>query len=240
MGGKGRIVLAFLILVIISLAGNAEAVSISPSELTVKNLDERKDYQFIVLIESSQEGLVDVELKSSHSSITFSPDKIMLNEGEQRSVRLHLDPKAVEDDLDNIRVQPYVNDVPTEDRLNIFFRESEQNETAQPSTEPEKESYHEPAVFTLIIYGLIFIVAAMIIIIFLPEIRKNIKTAKAKSIDTSDKRFYKRSKARMENVKRRVDKSDKRVKKIIQDIESFHENAHNWVSEKSGGRYGLE
>ncbi len=238
---KGWVILVFLALYLLNSATAAEAVSISPSELTIRNIDERKDYQFILLLESESEGLIDVELRSSHESTVASPDKLMLNEGEQRSVRLHMDPRRLEEGLDSIFIQPRVNGVPSEDRLDILIEDIPANETVpQQDEEMDSSIIQEPAFFTLIIYGLVFIVAILIITIFIPEIRKNIKSAQSKSVEVSDKRFVRRSRKRMKNLGRRLDKADERVKKIIGDVERFHENAHNLIKEKSGGKYGLE
>ncbi len=238
MGGKVRLLAVFVLVLLISAVELAEAVSISPSELTIRNIDERRDYQFIMLLESSREGLVDVELKTSHGSTVASPDKFMLNEGEQRSVRLHLNPREVDDNLESIRVQPYVNGVPTEGRLTVLIEEIP--ETVEDIEDESERITQDPAFFTLIIYGLVFVVAILIMLIFMPEIRKNMRSAKTKSIEVTDKRFYKKSKDRIKKLGKRLDDSDKRVKNIIEKIEKFHEGAHSWIQEKSGGKYGLE
>ena len=233
---------SFLAIIIIStLSQITNAVSISPSELTIRNIDVRRDYQFIVLLESNKEGLVDVELRTSHNSVRASPDKFMLNEGEQRSIRLHLDPNEVGDQT-NIRVQPYVNNVPTEDRLVLSIEDSASSisEEDNINQEIDRSIIEEPAVFTLIIYGLIFIVAILVIIIFIPEIKKKIKKTKIKTKEKSQIWSRKRLTKKINNLSKRINDSDTKVKKLIDDVEKFHDASHKWLIEKSGGKYGLE
>ena len=233
------IIITFLFLICtISVNG----LSISPTELRIRSVDPNREYTFIVLVSNDMEGLVDVEIKSSDSGVVLSPNKFMLNSGEKRSVRVLLNPRRIDQERNRILLQPYANNMATQDRLTIFLNEDDEAFHVQ---DIEYESgirtiIQEPQIVTLIIYGLLFVAAIMIILIFVPEIKKNIKQINSKSIEVNDKLFYKKIKKKTNNISTRLDVAEKKILDIISKVENFHTDADTWLKENTGGKYGLE
>ncbi|MFW5852403.1 MAG: hypothetical protein ACOCUR_00055 [Nanoarchaeota archaeon] len=230
---------AALLLMLVILSTSVLSLSISPTELQIKNIDVDKDYQFIALIANSQEGLVDVELKASENAVVISPNKFMLNKGDKRSVRVVLDTRRLDLDKERLVINAYANGILSENRLIINLDET--NETKITDEETEKSTLIEdPEIMTLIIYGLLFITAIMIILIFVPEIKKSIDSAKLKTLEAGSKAHKKKFKKISSKLEKRIDVTDKRLNKLIEDVIKFHEEAHNWLKENTGGKYGLE
>ncbi len=180
-----------------------------------------------------------MEIKSGSDAIVSSPDKFMMNEGEQKSIRVHLNPRSVEEG-ETVNVQPHVNDVPSQDRLSIKIEETNDNSTSSEVVPQDDVESRGSNPINLIIYGLMFAVAMIVILIFLPEMKKTVKNARNKTEKVSDRNFYKNARKNIQNLGKRLDKSDKAVKDIVKKVEKFHDESHRWLSEKSGGKYGLE
>lgn len=235
-----KIVLRFLIFSIISIAliSSVGALSISPNELRIQNV-ESKDYTFIVLLSNDMEGLVDVELKSSYDGLVMSPNKFILNAGEKRSIRVLLNTRNLEEGIDMITLQPFANSVPISENLKIFLNSKSTSEGIEEKT-GILTTIREPEIVTIIIYGLIVITALMIIIIFVPEIKRNIKKINSKSVEITDKKFYSKMNRRSKDMISRLDSAGERINKIIDKVEKFHIDADKWLRNNTGGKYGLE
>ena len=233
------------IIFLISIFGNfviadRDPLSISPNELTIRNMDVNKEYTFIVLVSNELEGLVDVEIKTSDSGVILSPNKFMLNAGEQRSIRVLLNPRRLDDDVERILIQPFANNLATHDQLTIFLNQDEQRITLEESSGGIQTIIDEPEIVRSLIYILLGIVAIMIILIFLPEIKKNISGIKSKSVKINDKLYYKKVNTKLKSMDNKLNSADKKIKYIIHKVEKFHSDAHNWLKENSGGKHGLE
>ncbi len=229
--------LLFFSLFIIS-SSFASSLSISPNELRIQNVESR-EYTFIVLLSNGMEGLVDVELKSSYDDLTISPNRFMLNAGEKRSVRVLLNTRSLEDGIDMITLQPFANGVPISENLKIFLN-SEQAPAEVDVQGGILTTIREPEIVRIIIYGLLAITALMIIIIFIPEIKKNINKINSKSIEITDKKFYNKMNAKSKDILKRMTNAEKRINTIIEKVERFHSDADKWLRDNTGGKYGLE
>ncbi|MFW6230630.1 MAG: hypothetical protein ACOC32_01255 [Nanoarchaeota archaeon] len=229
-----------VLLIILILSAPALAVSISPSELRIKNIEPEKEYKFIVLVANDEQGLVDVELRTSESALAISPKEFMLGMDEKKSIRIAFNAKHVDEEKKRIIVQPYVNDIPSESKLTILLEDG--NATVTPDIEESaiQTIIREPEFITIIIYVMLIVVALLVIIIFIPEIKKNIKTTKTKTLKLKDKQFYKHALKKTGNLEKRLADADKKILKIISDVEAFHSKTDAWLKHNSGGRYGLE
>jgi hypothetical protein len=232
-----KIALFFMFLLLTSSL--VTALTISPTELRIKNLDEDKDYKFIVLITNEEEGFVEVELKTSDDSVATSPNKFMLNGGEKRSVRLVLNARKLDKEKRKILLQPYINEIPSANKLSIYL---ESNSTLTPDIE-EKKTFEmmvqQPEFISIVIYILIAIVLGLVILIFIPEIKKSAKKAKEKQANLQDRNFYNRTSTRTSKMLQRLEKADAAILDIIDKVDKFHTDADTWLKEKSNGKYGL-
>lgn len=231
------------ILVLVCMCGTAEALSLSPSELKIKNVDVGKNYQFILLITSEEEGLRNFELKTSHKFVSLSPDRFMLSKGEKKSVRLSIRfPKNLEEGEGEVRVQPYANNMPTQERLVIKYSNSAIKQEEQP-LEDKKAFYEDKNIILGTIYALIIIVSGLIILFILPDIKRTTvkisqnvkKRPKKKRI-----RMNKKSAKKIKELEKRLNSTDEKIQKMTANIEGFIDSADDWLKNNSGGKYGLE
>lgn len=230
---------ALFFLFLLLLSSVTQALSISPTELRIKNIDENKDYKFIVLVTNEEEGFVEVAMKASDDSVSTSPDKFMLNGGEKRSVRLILNARKLDNNKRKVLVQPYINGIPSSNKLTIFL---ESNSSITPDIE-DKKSFEmiikQPEFITILIYALVLIVIVLTVLIFIPEIKKSLKKVQEKQKNINNTNFYKTTNKKTLQMLKRLDKADQKIIKIIEKVDSFHTNADSWLKEKSNGKYGL-
>ena len=232
----------FLISIILIgvFAQTADALTLSPTELRIKNTDRDKTYQFIVLVSNQELGFVDVELRASDPSLSISPDRFMLNEGEKKSVRVSFRAKNIDKEKNKLLIQPFVNTEPSTNKLTIFLEESDSRLTPDIQEETGiRTVIKEPEFIKLVIYGLLFIVATLIILIFTPEIKKNMQNVKNKTNKITKRQKEKTIKKRIQSLEKKVERSSGAIDEIINKVEKFHEQADSWLKKESNGKYGL-
>jgi hypothetical protein len=253
-----RLIISILICVI--LVQNSFALTLSPSELKIKNVKFNKNYQFILLISSDEEGLRNFELKPSKDYVKINPNKFMLSEGEKKSVRLSvIFPNGMKDTEGKISVQPYMNNNPTPERLIIHYSTQGDAEIEETISSEDDMSQginfmsfiQNKNILLGVIYGLIILVSAMIVLFVLPDIKRTtIKINKSFNEKlkkhSEDKEKYKKIKVpnrdakKINKLEKKLDNADKSVQKITERIERFIEKSDSWLKENSEGKYGLE
>ncbi len=258
---KKKNIAALLFLTII-ISQTAWALSLSPSELKIKNMQPSKNYQFILLLTSEEDGLRNFEIKSSESFAKVNPDKFMLSEGEKKSIRISVNfPDNLPETEDgNIIIQPYINNEPSKERMLIKYSNTEENtesasESANDTIKSNVPIYQKKEFILTTIYGLIIIVSTLIVLFILPDIKRTTRRIKERAIiKKEDKKAHKDKKSkkikkikikskdakRLAELEKKIDSASENVSRLTTKIEVFVESADNWLKANTDGKYGLE
>lgn len=236
-------IIAIIILILLS-STIITAVSISPTELRIKNSDPSKAYKFIILVSSQEEGLVDIEMKSSEKGISISPNKFMLNKGEKKSIQIGFIGKQIPEDVNKILIQAYVNNEPSESRMHIYLEKGDLPSEIQDLEVQQEKWWLDKEMQRIMIYVLAIVLAILMIALLLPEMKRRLKKLKMKN---DPKHKIKAKKRKQMNISKRIIKIDSTLKKtedtlkkLTLKVEKFYNTTNTWLMKNSNGKHRLE
>lgn len=232
--------ITMILIIFILLNSVANGLTVSPSELRIKNSNPNKAYKFIVLVSSQEEGLTDIELKSSDKSVSITPNKFMLNKGEKKSVRIGFYAKSIDPNKNKILIQPHINNVPSENRLMIYIEDTDEEGYDISEINEDKFNFKDPLFLKYVIIGATVILIIMLLGVFIPELKKASKKSKEKVEKSIKKTKRIVQKKRHSKLINKISKTEKKLADLTVKIEKFYENTDKWLRENSDEKHKLE
>jgi hypothetical protein len=254
---KKRILkLGIFIFIILIFSNIVAGISLSPSELKIKNVRLDKNYQFILLITSNEEGLKSYELKSTQDYVKINPEKFMLSKGEKKSVKLAINfPNSIEEEGEII-IQPFSNNIQTKDKLIIKYTYDPSIDLNNENTNKKENEQPNSKItnYILPILSSLLILACLTTAILLiknnlknsniKENKETKKRTKFKFIKSKNEKNKEKINRQIENqiriIEHKINSTEKNISNLTHKAELFVESSDNWLKNNTGGKYGLE